>query len=817
MDVRLENHLDYFIHDNTAAAWLSPEMLSVAREAFVAGDFNLLAEIYSSQLADLRHPDRSLCLLKADALSRAGRVADALESYCTAANLDRLRPNELGSLVDCIAHTLRVKECLKECTDSDGVFEDEHSLDLFSCRLCKCLLIEPTTLECGHTFCKPCIEDDGVKECEFCRYKLNETRRQLKPICFKVNVVLRGLLDKWFCAESEARRCWLEGDRMRNERGFINALEKYNNALEKAPSMCRLLGRRAELHMEMSNFRQALQDGDAMCRLTPLSPKAHYVKALALNKAGYNEEALQEYFYCLALKPDWMSVKLETQKMLSEMFSVFKMDGLPTSSPHPHQTGPAPYLKPASLLLGSLHSTPRRWSQTPIGSRDSLSDTGAETKSSCEDSKTLASVVAALPLPPGLKRKFSDEPQGSAPPNKLPRKVLCSDESSSSQMPAAYCSERREVSPQLLDSSDMDCSVCMREVKHTHTHPVCRSSFPYVVIKTIPTPCVFSRLFYEPVTTPCGHTFCMKCLERCLDHNPNCPLCKENITEYLATRGYHKTLLMEEVLQRYLSEELAERSKVHQEEMAELSNLTQEVPIFICTMAFPTITCPLQVFEPCYRLMIRRSMEGHQNTLTGTKQASKDSCEQMANTDILHLYTLRFPDHSFADYGCMLEVKDVKFQPDGRLVVDTVGVSRFRVLSHGHRDGYNTAKIKHLEDQKVEGEELAELQKLHDCVYEQASTWFTSLKDNMKNQIVSHFGKLPVKHCDIQGSVSGPAWCWWLLAVLPLEKRAQLSILAMTTLRERLSTTRRVLSLVTRKHLPTWRPSSSAASASSSL
>ncbi|XP_029596532.1 LON peptidase N-terminal domain and RING finger protein 2 [Salmo trutta] len=765
MDVRLENHLDYFIHDNTAAAGLSPEMLSVAREAFGAGDFNLLADIYSSQLADLRHPDRSLCLLKADALSRAGRIAEALDSYCTAANLDRLRPNELGSLVDCIAHILRVKECLKECTDSDGVPEDEHSLDLFSCRLCKCLLIEPTTLECGHTFCKPCIEDDGIKECELCRYKLNETSRELKPICFKVNIVLSGLLGKWFCAESEARRCWLEGDRMRNERGFINALEKYNNALEKAPSMCGLLGRRAELHMEMRNFRQAVQDGDAMCRLTPLSPKAHYVKALALNKAGYNEEALQEYFYCLALKPDWTSVKLETQKMLSEMFSMFKTDGLPTSSLRHHQTGPASHLKPASLLLGSLRSTPRRWSQTPIGRRDSLSDTGAETKSSCEDSKTLASVVASLPLPPGLKRKFSDEPQGSAPPNKLPRKALCSDESSSSQMPAACCSERREVPPQLLDSADMDCSVCM-------------------------------RLFYEPVTTPCGHTFCMKCLERCLDHNPNCPLCKENITEYLATRGYHKTLLMEEVLQRYLSEELAERRKVHQEEMAELSNLTQEVPIFICTMAFPTIPCPLQVFEPCYRLMIRRTME------TGTKQFGMCIADDIKG---------------FADYGCMLEVKDVKFQPDGRSVVDTVGVSRFRVLSHGHRDGYNTAKIEHLEDQKVDGEELVELQKLHDCVYEQARTWFTSLKDNMKNQIVSHFGQLPEKDCDLQGSASGPAWCWWLLAVLPLEKRAQLSILAMTTLRERLSTTRRVLSLVTRKHPPPRRPSSSAAAASSSL
>lgn len=39
------------------------------------------------------------------------------------------------------------------------------------------------------------------------------------------------------------------------------------------------------------------------------------------------------------------------------------------------------------------------------------------------------------------------------------------------------------------------------------------------------------RLFYEPVTTPCGHTFCLKCLERCLDHNPHCPLCKEKLSE----------------------------------------------------------------------------------------------------------------------------------------------------------------------------------------------------------------------------------------------------------------------------------------------
>lgn len=41
--------------------------------------------------------------------------------------------------------------------------------------------------------------------------------------------------------------------------------------------------------------------------------------------------------------------------------------------------------------------------------------------------------------------------------------------------------------------------------------------------------------------------------------------------QYLATRGYSKTLLMEEVLQRFLVAELAERKKIHEEEMKELS------------------------------------------------------------------------------------------------------------------------------------------------------------------------------------------------------------------------------------------------------
>ena len=33
------------------------------------------------------------------------------------------------------------------------------------------------------------------------------------------------------------------------------------------------------------------------------------------------------------------------------------------------------------------------------------------------------------------------------------------------------------------------------------------------------------QLMYKPVTTPCGHTFCKKCLEQALEQKRQCILC----------------------------------------------------------------------------------------------------------------------------------------------------------------------------------------------------------------------------------------------------------------------------------------------------
>ena len=61
---------------------------------------------------------------------------------------------------------------------------------------------------------------------------------------------------------------------------------------------------------------------------------------------------------------------------------------------------------------------------------------------------------------------------------------------------------------------------------------------------------------------------------------------------------------------------------------------------------------------------------------------------------------------SFAEYGTMLEIRDIQYFPDGRAVVDTVGGRRFKVLTRSMRDGYNTATVEFIKDNKLDLDRL---------------------------------------------------------------------------------------------------------------
>ncbi|XP_077588680.1 LON peptidase N-terminal domain and RING finger protein 3-like [Stigmatopora nigra] len=700
----------------------SESMLQLAAEAFRAKNFELAADIYECQLAVLVDEDsrHELTVRRADALAFGGKFAEAFVVYRKAAEMERLKPENLDNLVDYLTSITRpdnegdrrgedaeARAPVMGCPDVEATGcrgED------FSCRICLSSLFQPVTLACGHSFCKKCLERERKDKeviCKECRLSSG-----VVVSSFRVNVVLSNLLAKWFPKVYQAGQLRRQGNGLYSEKKVEAALEKYNQAILISPADHILFSNRSQIYSSLKDYEKALRDAEMACRLMPLWSKGHVRKAHALVSLGRTEEALREYLLCLSIEPECRLARNEAHKLLSDLLAPVVTDKVPISD--------VPNIVPTRRhVKNGVSATYQIFG--PIQPSLEL-NLGVQKTDHCLLQKRKRRITEEL------GRGMEEEEKSDA------KKRLKSE---SVQVKDPW----RTPVGDILDPTDLECSLCM-------------------------------RLLYEPVTTPCGHSFCLQCLKRCLDHNPKCPLCKEELSEYLVQRQYSKTTLMENLIARYLPSELMERQKIHNEEMAELSNLNKNVPIFVCTMAFPTVPCPLHIFEPCYRLMIRRCME------TGT------NCFGMCLEDDLK---------GFADYGCLLEIRDVQFFSDGRSVVDTIGRRRFKVVQQRERDGYNTADIEYLEDVKVEGLAVGELQSLHDSVYDQALVWVNSLKIEQKERIEGHFGPIPEKDSELQASPNGPSWCWWLLAVLPLEGRAQLPFLAITSLKDRLSGIRKVL------------------------
>jgi len=283
------------------------------------------------------------------------------------------------------------------------------------------------------------------------------------------------------------------------------------------------------------------------------------------------------------------------------------------------------------------------------------------------------------------------------------------------------------------------------------------------------------RLFYNPVTTPCGHSYCSSCLERSLDYQDKCPLCKNSLADYLAERRQSPTVFLDSLIKNYFAKEYESRKKQYLDELKELTNNENEIPVFVCTTALPFASCPLHIYEPRYRLMLRRAIE------TGSKQFG------------MCMYSEITPYH-YTEYGCMLEIRNYQFTRDGRAVVATVGGRRFKVIKAYMKDGYNVAQIEWVNDvREVDEESINELQTLHDKTYQLALKWYRLIPEIQKQKILEIYGEMPPPESDIQANDNGPVWHWFLLNILPLENDFQYKFLTKTSLKERLKQIKKLL------------------------
>lgn len=276
-----------------------------------------------------------------------------------------------------------------------------------------------------------------------------------------------------------------------------------------------------------------------------------------------------------------------------------------------------------------------------------------------------------------------------------------------------------QVNPSQIEISDFDCVLCYRTL-------------------------------WKPVVTPCGHTYCNVCLDRCLDYSKFCPLCMSSLVDQSSPNSSHTsqskrctTRFLDVAMQRFIG---------HAYEKRRLQEIENEpsAPMFICTTAFPHVPCPLFVCEPRYRLMIRRAIE------SGARQFG-----------IAQPHTGR---QQYADYGTMLDIRDCVLLGDGCSILSTVGSRRFRVIARDEKDGYDTAKVEYIHDEPITGDKWKTVGEFHDLVLQKAIDWFKHLSDEITEEIRKSFGDLPQLEEHWKNSVDGPAWMWWIVAILPLNQ-----------------------------------------------
>lgn len=204
-------------------------------------------------------------------------------------------------------------------------------------------------------------------------------------------------------------------------------------------------------------------------------------------------------------------------------------------------------------------------------------------------------------------------------------------------------------------------------------------------------------VFLDPVTLACGHTFCRPCVHRVLDHANLCPVCRRPLllSPSLSRDSAPANALLAAMIHAFCPDALTGRQDALQMEAdALLDDL--DTPLFICTLSFPSMPTFLHIFEPRYRLMMRRVLEEH----GGRFGMILHNPAREPQGDLGRV--------AFFQYGTLLQIENAQLLPDGRSLIEARGVSRFRVLRHGELDGYAVGRVARIDDISLAAEEALE-------------------------------------------------------------------------------------------------------------
>ncbi|KAL9106170.1 MAG: hypothetical protein Q9227_008762 [Pyrenula ochraceoflavens] len=293
-------------------------------------------------------------------------------------------------------------------------------------------------------------------------------------------------------------------------------------------------------------------------------------------------------------------------------------------------------------------------------------------------------------------------------------------------------------------------------------------------------------LLLEPLTTACGHTFCRKCIARVLDHSNLCPICRRQLAMRPAAALLPPNDRISRLLDAMCPESVAQRAALANEEDRPFND-GRNTPLFVCLASYPSMPTFLHVFEPRYRLMMRRALESDRTFGMIAPNRNRRWQGQLGHA-------------SFKQYGTLLRIESFEMFPDGRSLIEAIGVSRFKILEADMLDGYLVGRVERIDDMSMTEEENLEAREtasppvaamadpLAQIDYLPTQQLFQSALDFVARGRASSASWLEERTLAAYGQPpSDPAiFPYWFASVLPISDEEKYQMLPTRSVRERL-------------------------------
>eukprot|EP01102_Stenamoeba_stenopodia_P018913 TRINITY_DN7016_c0_g1_i2.p1 TRINITY_DN7016_c0_g1~~TRINITY_DN7016_c0_g1_i2.p1 ORF type:complete len:246 (+),score=33.77 TRINITY_DN7016_c0_g1_i2:152-889(+) len=217
------------------------------------------------------------------------------------------------------------------------------------------------------------------------------------------------------------------------------------------------------------------------------------------------------------------------------------------------------------------------------------------------------------------------------------------------------------------------------------------------------------------------------------------------------------------MLQNIIEKAWPEQCQDRRLEQEQQKDVELNLPLFVLDIVlFPNMRLPLHIFEPRYRLMLRRCLEG----------SRRFGVVPLIGTEIAKFGTTAIIDHHVR-------------LPDGRSLVSTRGGQRFELLDTWEQDGYKLGRVRYLDEKDQEDSGTEEVDEDKKKMIEKKADLFTQAKEAVQAKIGSaltdiqeKFGQMPVD--DAQ------SFSFWLASLLPIPVESKQKLLEMRSTCERL-------------------------------